>query len=344
MPLSNAQEYPLWINAVAFLVAAAIVWSAGTRLTHYLDGIVCHTGCGQVFVGMFLLGGITSLPEAANVITSSVAGNPRLGINNLLGSASINVLLLAVADAFIGRDAVTSVVAKPSTILMGTLCMLVLSTIAAAVVTGDFQVLGVGIGALVLCLMSIASFWMTTGYDKRAQWTTIDAGVEPEGNDDEPSAPLATLVFRTIVAGAVIFAGGYTLSQIGDALAEQTGVGSGMVGFALIGVSTSMPELSSVVTSLRIQRYEMAFGQVLGTNFINLSLILVGDVFYSGGPVINELGRFEVLSALLGVMLTGLFMVGLLERKNPQVMRMGYDSLAVIVLFGCGLVLLFAIG
>jgi cation:H+ antiporter len=113
-----------------------------------------------------------------------------------------------------------------------------------------------------------------------------------------------------------------------------------MVGFALIGVSTSMPELSSIVTALRIRRYEMAFGQVLGTNFINLSLILVADAFFSGGPVINELGPFEIVSALLGAMLTGIFMVGLLEHKNPRVMRMGYDSLAVIVVFGCGLGLL----
>jgi cation:H+ antiporter len=116
-----------------------------------------------------------------------------------------------------------------------------------------------------------------------------------------------------------------------------------MVGFGLIGVATSMPELSSIVTALRIRRYEMAFGQVLGTNFINLALILVADVFFRGGPVINELGRFEILSALLGAILTGIFMVGLLEQRNPRMMRMGYDSLAVIVLFGCGLTLLFAI-
>jgi cation:H+ antiporter len=345
MPLSNAQEYPIWINALTFLVAAAIVWGAGTRLTYYLDGIAHHTGIGQVFVGMLLLGGITSLPEFANVITSSLTGNPRLGVNNLLGSASINVLLLAIADAFIGREAVTSVIAKPSTLLMGLLCMLVLTTMSALVVAHDVLTFGVGIGAMAVCLMSIASFWITAGYDKHAPWAIIGAGDEPEEEEEEqPRASLAPLVFGTIVAGAMIFAAGYTLSQVGDALAEQTGIGTGMVGFALIGVSTSMPELSAIVTALRIRRYEMAFGHVFGTNFINLSLILVADVFYNGGPVINELGRFEILSALLGVMLMGIFMVGLLERKNPKVMRMGYDSLAVMLLFACGLGLLYAVG
>jgi cation:H+ antiporter len=59
--------------------------------------------------------------------------------------------------------------------------------------------------------------------------------------------------------------------------------------------------------------------------------------------VINELGGFEILSALLGAMLTGIFMVGLLEHKNPRVLQMGYDSLAIMILFVCGLVLLSAL-
>jgi hypothetical protein len=66
-----------------------------------------------------------------------------------------------------------------------------------------------------------------------------------------------------------------------------------MVGFALIGLATSLPELSTIVTALRIRRYEMAFGQVFGTNFVNLSLILLADAVFAGGPVINELYRVQ---------------------------------------------------
>ncbi len=113
-----------------------------------------------------------------------------------------------------------------------------------------------------------------------------------------------------------------------------------MVGFVLIGTSTSMPELSSIFAAIRLHRYEMAFGQILGTNFINLSLILVVDLSFTGGPVVNELGRFEVVSSLLGAILIGVFLVGLLEHRNRTVFRMGYDSLGVMVLFAGGLVLL----
>lgn len=343
MPLANAAEFPLWTNVAIFLVAAVVVWGAGTRLTRYLDELSRETGWGQAFVGMLLLGGITSLPEVANVVTSSVTGAPRLGVNNLLGSAAINVLLLAAADAFVGRDAVTAVVVKPSTLMMATLCMLVLIATAAAIAVGDVLIYGVGIGATVVCAASIASLWIAASYDDRAAWVVRGRHKEADDDEEPPRTPLPRLVAKSAAAGAVIFAAGYTLSQIGDALAEQTGIGTGIVGFALIGVATSMPELSSVVTALRIRRYEMAFGQVLGTNFINLSLILLADVFFREGTVIDELGRFEILSALLGATLTGIFLVGLLERRNPRWMRMGYDSLAVMVLFAIGLALLFVI-
>lgn len=345
MPLADAQDYPLWVNALIFLAAAVLVWMAGTRLAQYTDAIAGRTGMGRALAGMLLLGVITSLPEVANAITASVIGNPALAINNLLGSAAINILLLAVADAFIGRDAVTAVVAKPSTMMMATLSMIVLIAVAAAVTTGDIPVFGVGLWAVALCALSIGGFWAAAGDDRRARWMVKQKDVRADAAEEE-SLPysLRGLVIRTVIAGGVIFVAGYMLSQTGDALAEQTGLGSGMVGFALIGISTSMPELSTIVAALRIRQYDMAFGQVLGTNFVNLSLILLADIAFDGGPVISELGAFETVSALLGAALTGIFLVGLLERRNPVVMRMGYDSAAVILLFVGGLVLLRAVG
>lgn len=59
--------------------------------------------------------------------------------------------------------------------------------------------------------------------------------------------------------------------------------------------------------------------------------------------MINEIGDFEVVSSLLGTSLTGVFLVGLLERRNPVILRMGYDSPCVILLFALGLALLFSL-
>lgn len=322
-----------------FLCASVAVWFCGVRLTVYADRISSLTGLGQVFAGMLLLGCITSLPEVANAVTASHIGNPALAVNNLLGSAAINVFFLAIGDAIVRRDALTSVVASPATLMMSVLCMLVLIAVAIAITTGDVLLIGVGAWGVILAGISVASFWLSAGYGERSPWRVAERSAPPyrEAELDEGHKSLRKVLWKAALVGAVIFIAGYTLSQTGDALAQQTGLGTGMVGFVLIGIATSTPELSTIVQSIRLHRYEMAFGQVLGTNFVNLSLIVVADAVFAGGPVINELGRFEALSSLLGAALIGLFMVGLLERRNATVLRMGYDSFAVIIVFIGGL-------
>jgi len=341
MPLTDAASNPLWLNAAIFITAAIIVWFAGVRLTRQVDAIAERTGMDRAFVGMLLLGGITSLPEVANVSTAASMGNPALAVNNLLGSAAINVLLLALADAWIGRSAVTGVVARPSTLMMATLCMLVLIAVAAAISIGDVGLFGFGVGGLIICALSLGSLRLATGYDARSPWSVETRDQEQKLEEqDSVSISLRGLWLRVAFNGAVIFAAGYALSQTGDGISQQTGVTSALVGFGLIGLATSTPELSTIVTSLRLRRPEMAFGQVLGTNFVNLSLLPLGDALFDGGPLINELGTFEVVSALLGAAMTGVFLVGLLEHRDRTILKMGYDSAAVILLFALGLGLL----
>lgn len=343
MPLTEATSNPLWVNTAIFLAAGIVVWFAGVRLTRNLDVLAARHGIDRVFVGMLLLGGITSLPEVANVATASIMGNPALAANNLLGSAAINVVLLAIADAWLGRYAVTGIVARPSTMMMATLCMLVLIAVALAITIGDIDVfgLGIGVGGLAIGVLSIGSFRLATGYDARSPWS-VETKEDDSSTDDVEELPTNTarLWLRVAIDGSLIFAAGYALSQTGDAIAEQTGMTSALVGFALIGLATSTPELATILTALRLRRPEMAFGQVLGTNFVNLALIPLGDALFAGGPLINELGAFEVVSALLGAALIGILLVGLLEHRDRTLLKMGYDSAGVLLLFGLGLGLL----
>ncbi len=343
MPFADAGSYPLWVNGSIFVLAAGVIWFAGRPLTHILDQIADKTGMGHAFVGMLFLAGITSLPELANVITATSLGNPALAVNNLLGSAAINILLLAIADAFVGRKAVTSIVAQPSTMMMAALCMILLVMIAMAILIDDVLIGPLGIGSALIGLGAILFFWIATGHDERSPWKVAGEGASQDNASKAKAAKtpaLSALWLRTAFYGSLVFAAGYSLSQTGDAIAEQAGLTSAVVGFALIGTATSLPELVTILPALRLGRPEMAFGQALGTNFINLSLLPLGDLILPGEPLLNMLGLFEVISALLGAVLIGVFVVGLLEHRNRTIFKMGVDSALVIVLFGFGASLL----
>jgi cation:H+ antiporter len=57
--------------------------------------------------------------------------------------------------------------------------------------------------------------------------------------------------------------------------------------------------------------------------------------------VLNEVGRFSTLAALLGILCSGLLLAGLLERRHRMVWRMGFDSLAVLGAYAAGLFMLY---
>src|SRR3990170_7852767 len=152
MPFLDLSEQPLSVLFLILAMAGVIVWYAGTRIVRYVDAIATRTHIGQAFAGMLLLGGVTSLPEIATAGTAAASGNALLTVNDLLGSASINLIILAVGDFFYGRDALTSVAGRPVTLMQGTLGMILLAGVGFSIAITDTQIplIGAGVTTLVL--------------------------------------------------------------------------------------------------------------------------------------------------------------------------------------------------
>lgn len=293
---------------------------------------------------MLLLGGITSLPEVAAVSTSAAFGNAALAINNLLGTASINVLLLALADIVYGRSALTRAAGRPEVLIQGVLSMLLATMVALIATAGDVALFGVGWGATILALAAIGALWLSANFRHRNSWEALDEEGQPETDEDESGLSdersTRRLVTGMVLCAILILVAGFVLSVTADTIARRTGLSAGMVGFILVGFATSLPEVSSIVAAIRRQRYQLAIGDVFGTNIFNVLLIFVADAIYRGPAVLGQAARFEVLGAILAVLMTGVFVVGLLERRDRTILRMGYDALAAILIFVGGLVLL----
>ncbi|WP_420473738.1 sodium:calcium antiporter [Noviherbaspirillum sp. ST9] len=345
MQLPDFGQFPLWGNFAIFASSAAIVWLAGTGVAHYADDIAHKTGVGHMAVGLVLLGGITSLPEIAVALFSAFTGNPVLSVNNLLGGVAMQKAVLAASDAIIGKDALTVVVSSPALLLQGALSILVLTVVAVAIVVRDTPILGIGAWSWCILALYLCTIWMLSKAEGRQPWRpSVDSPPRSGGtpaSDSQKNISMRRLVGKTVVAAAFILAAGFLLSQTGDAIAEQTGLGQSFVGAVLLGLATSLPEISTVVSAMRLRQYEMAISDILGTNLFNVALIFLVDAVYPGGPVLNEVGNFSLFVSLIGILLTTTYLVGLIERRNLTVARMGLDSLATLIVYVAGLFLLY---
>ncbi len=347
-------SYPLWIGIAVFAVAAGVVWIAGTRVSRYADIISRQSGIGQAMIGLVLLGGITSLPEIAVTVTSSLAGNAGLAVNNLLGGVAMQVTILAVADATMSREALTSVVADAVVLVQGALDILLLALVASVILVGEMSLLGAGAGTWSILVLSLASFWIVTTSQGRHRWHADETDRhrrdsenrqetqvgQRTGHNDRQSS-LGHTAAKTVAAATAILVAGFLLSRTGEAIATKTGLGSGFVGAVFLAISTSLPEVSSVLSAVRLRRYDMAVSEVFGANLFHIGLVFVVDGVYAGGPVLNEVGRFSAIAALLGIVVTTLYIGGLVERRDRTILGMGVDSLVVLGAYLGGLILLY---
>jgi cation:H+ antiporter len=127
-----------------YVTAAIVVWLAGGRLARDADEIAGRTRWGHAFLGVVLLGGVTSLPEMTIAVTSSIQGTPELSVNDVLGSAAANLVILALADLLVRGRPLSSAAAAPQLLLQGVLGIAMMSLAVGAAVAGDMLVLGMG--------------------------------------------------------------------------------------------------------------------------------------------------------------------------------------------------------
>lgn len=341
-------DWSLPANAIVFALACVLVWQAGSRLSGYADAFSRKTGLGQAVVGIILLAAVTSLPEIAATATASLAGNAALAVNNLFGSIASQVALLAIVDFMIGREALTSVIPEPSVLLEGSLNVILLSFAAVAIVAGDVPLFGAGAFSWSCILLYFVAVYILSKAEGKHPWLAAHKGQvehfkQPAEQKDHADRPMRSLMGRIAVAALIILVAGFVLARSGEALAEQTGLGASFVGFVLVAFATSLPELSAAIGAATRGLYTMAISDILGTNLINIALIGVSDLLDPGTPILNRLGSFSIAGALLAVIVTAILQAGLAERRDKSVLRMGYDSILILMTYGLGLVLLFTL-
>ncbi|WP_421993122.1 sodium:calcium antiporter [Qipengyuania sp.] len=335
----------LWEIALVLALAAAAVWWAGTRLPAYVVALSDKTGIGHGLAGMLVLGGITSLPELATGTTAAAIGVPLLSLNDILGSASLNLLLLALADMVLGPAPLTSVVARPVTLIQGVLGMILFALVGAAIGIGGGDWGGpAGAWAIAIFLAVLLALVVSDRAERRPMWQVVNPP-DLELVEEARQRPISTGKLAVVLGAltAIILVGGVTLANTGEAIARETGLGVGVVGFLIIAIATSLPEASAIVGAMRNRRYELAIGEIFGSNMFNLAIILAIDLVASGEPVIEQAGDFEIAAAMLALVLTGIFVLGLIERRDRTVLRMGQDSIAAILVYFCGIAMLLSL-
>ncbi|MDM4018273.1 sodium:calcium antiporter [Roseiconus lacunae] len=346
-------SYPIWGNAAVFAAGALLVWTAGTKLSRYVDLFADRTGTGKAFAGVLLLGGATSLPELATTLTAASSGAAQLAGNNLIGGIVMQIAVLAFVDACLLRGKpLTLFSPKASLLLVGVMLILLVALASAAISSGelaslDIVFLGhVGIWPVLLFVAYLGTLWLIYQYEGDPRWEPRgDIAQPPETARDLKDAHHETYAETTTkrlagyfaIASICVLIGGFFVAKTGEAIAEQTGIGEGFIGATLVALATSLPEVSTTYSAVRFGAYSMAAANILGTNSLEVALFLPAELAYRGGLIFDQMKPSAAFLAALGIVVTAIYLGGILERRDKTIAGMGIDSFAVLFVYLCGM-------
>ena len=324
-------------SLLIFALCAGAVWFSGARLAYLADMLADRFKLAKSLVGLLMLSLATSLPEVATTLSAAVSQAQELVLNNLFGGIALQTAILGVAD-FWARGAITNYPRKANHALEATLLVLLLAITLVITTLGEtFVLFQVGPGSVVIALVYICTIWVLRRYDGSSDWVPVDL---PDLDDrpqrtarDDGTTANQSLIVQAVIACLAILVFGLLLVVFAERIAEQSGLGTGFVGVTLLAAATSLPELTTTITAARLGAYTMAISNIFGSNLIMLVLVFPADVLYRGGPILQGASQTVSLALSFGIVVTSIYLVGLIVRRKPRVGVIGLDSALVIIAF-----------
>jgi len=329
---------------LTFCLSAAVIIAAAVKLAEYGDAIAVRTGLGQLFIGALLLAGATSAPELLTMISSIRQGHIDLTAGDLFGSSMFNMLLLGVLDIAFHQTRILRRVAlrHALTASLGTL----LTGMAVFFILADVQwMIGwINVDSLFMIAAYVVGVWLLRNNPVTA--APLDAATVAGPPDREaPGIPsLRRAVVGFVAATAVLVLVVPWMVRSASQIAEQSDIGDGFVGMLLIAIVTSLPELVAMISAVRLGAYDIAVGNLFGSNVFNMFALATADLLYTGGNFFGAIHPAFALAGLLAMLLTTLGLIGNLAQVERRIWIVEVDALLLILAYGLGIYLLYLRG
>lgn len=313
----------IWLQ---FLVSAVLIVIAAIKLAEYGDVIAVRSRLGGMFIGTLLLAGATSMPELLTTISSINQQVPDLAAGNIFGSSMFNMLMLAVLDLVNPRSRILHRVAINHALSAGLAVLLTGAAVFLVLADIQVQIGWVGLDSVVL----VAMYWLAMRLIyARNRLGTVPPEVPVEELEGVPSLAVAGLGFAGATAVLVVATPWLVRSSVG--IAEVTGVTAGFIGAALVALITSLPEVVTTVSATRIEAYDLAVGNLFGSNIFNVFALGSTDAFYLGGRFLGVVDPALTLAGLAGLMLTSLGLVATVAQVERRVLFVEIDALLMVI-------------
>ena len=331
------------------MLLSLVVVAAGIFLTRAADAIAEITRLGRLLVGSILLAAATSLPELTVDISAVRAGLPNLAAGDLLGSSLMNLLILAIADlatrsrgGMLSREAAGHALSGALAVTLTALVGLALF-VSKRLPDPSFCEVSAPVWAILAgYVLGVRTVFLDQRVSARA---AAEAAKELPGASDRPSQrrSLWRALGEFAIATTALFLAGPRMAVAAGEIADATGLGATFIGTTLVAFCTSLPELVSTLAAVRMRAFDLAIGNILGSNAFNMILFVPLDYMH-GGPLFAALAESHAISCLAAVVATSIVVMGQLYQVNERWRLIEPDALLVVSIILGSLWLVYHLG
>lgn len=250
----------MWLQILMIVAGVTLVLWGADRLTDGAVALAERMKVSQIVIGLTIVALGTSAPEFCVSLVSALKDTADLAVGNVVGSNIFNTMLIVGMAALVSPMTIL-----PTTVKKDIPIAVISSFVLAIMVMTDGELSR--FDAAVLMTGFLAFMWFTL---HGAKGNSEQEQAAPKGYSVTKAVLLLLIGLACLVVGSNIFVNGAT------AVAQQLGVSEAVIGLTVVAGGTSLPELATSVVAARKGNSGIAIGNVLGSNVMNILLILGG--------------------------------------------------------------------
>ncbi|SDN77805.1 sodium:calcium antiporter [Vreelandella arcis] len=340
--IPSLNNMSLSLALVLFGLCTVIIGLIGTRLARVVDDLADRTGLGEAIAGAVLLGMATSLSGIVVSVSSAWTDKPELAMSNALGGIAIQTLFLTIADMAHRRANLEHAAASLGNLIQATLLLCLLSLLLVGHFAPAWTVWHVHPITPLLFIAYLFGLKLVKNAQQHPMWSPARTRETREDVPEDNTGKLSLMRLWLGFVGLAIVIGvtGWLLERSASIIAAETGLSHAAVGVLLTAVVTSLPELVTTVAAVRRGALTLAVAGIIGGNAFDTLFAGAADVAYRGGSIYHAIPSHVLLWVAISALMTGVLMLGLLQRQEQGPGRIGFESTVIIGLYLAGIVML----
>ncbi|KRS17665.1 calcium/sodium antiporter [Roseovarius indicus] len=282
-----------------------ILLLAGDALVKGAVNLSLRVGIPALIVSLTIVAFGTSAPELLISVNAVLDDKPGLGLGNVVGSNTANILLvLGVPALMTGLHTSQCDTRKTYLFMIGATVIFI-----GLAFRGTFDMLAGGLLLGMLAFVLADAFREARNHRRACAAAALDPDDEEEVEGADPNMPWWQIYVFLVLGLVGLPLGADLLVDNASIIARRYGVSDSVIGLTLVALGTSLPELATTVMAALRRQADVALGNVIGSNLFNLLAIIGITTMIGEIPVDPEFLQFDLWVMLGASLLLGPFVL-----------------------------------